>query len=53
MTKSAIHNALFVAIITNNREIIVELLTFLLSPEELAGLDFRTLKFEGDGVHRC
>ncbi len=46
MTKRAIHNALFVAIITNNREVIVELLTFLLPPEEFARLDLRTLKFE-------
>ena len=46
MTKRALHNALFVAIITNNREVIVELLTFLLPPEELARLDLRTLKFE-------
>ena len=46
MTKRAIHNALFVAIITNNRVLSIELLTFLLPPEQLANLDLRTLKFE-------
>lgn len=46
MTKRAIHNALFVAIITNNRALITELLIFLLPPEQLAKLDLRTLKFE-------
>ena len=46
MTKRAIHNALFVAIITNNRAFTIELLTILLPPEQLAKLDLRTLKFE-------
>ena len=46
MTKRAIHNALFVAIITNNRALITELLVCLLPPEQLAKLDLRTLKFE-------
>ena len=46
MTKRALHNALFVAIITNNRTAVIELLAFLLSPEEYARLDLRTLKFE-------
>ena len=41
MTKRAIHNAMFVAIITNNRVLIVELLII-----QLAKLDLRTLKFE-------
>ena len=46
MTKRALHNALFVAIITNNWVLIKELLAFLLPPEEFAKLNLRTLKFE-------
>ena len=46
MTKHALHNALFAAIITSNRALAIELLKFLLQHEQLAKLDFRTLKFE-------
>ena len=46
MTKRALHNALFVAIITNNRVVVIELLAFLLPPKEFAQLNLRTLKFE-------
>ena len=46
MTKRALHNALFVAIITNNRVVVIELLAFLLPPEEFAKLNLKTLKFE-------
>ena len=46
MTKRALHNALFVAIVTNNRTLVIELLTFLLPHEQLVKLDLRTVKFE-------
>ena len=46
MTKRALHNALFVAIITNNRVLVIELLSLLLPSEQLAKIDLRTVKFE-------
>ena len=46
MTKRALHNALFVAIITNNWVFIEELLAFLLPPEEFLMLLLRTINFE-------
>ena len=46
MTKRALHNALFVAIITNNWVFIEELLAFLLPPEEFVMLLLSTIKFE-------
>ena len=45
MTKRALHNALFVAIINNNRVFVIELLRALLSPAQFAMLNLRTLKF--------
>ena len=58
MTKHALHNALFVAVIANNHTLVIELLNYLLPCEQLAKLDFRTIKFEstvftdGDGNER-
>ena len=46
MIKQALHNALFTAIIANNRVFIKELLAFLLPPEEFLMLLLRTLKFK-------
>ena len=46
MTKRALHNALFVAVITNNQAAVIELLASLLPPEDFARLNVRTLKFE-------
>ncbi len=54
MTKRAIHNALFVAIITNNWEVVVELLAFLLhSMNKYLLKSERYKKRRSDGVHRC
>ena len=54
MTKRVLHNALFVAIITNNREVIVELLTFFLhSMNKYLLKSERYKKRRSDGVHRC
>ena len=45
MTKHALHNALFAAMIDNNRVLVIELLRFLLPQEQVAQLDFKSLKF--------
>ena len=46
MTKHALHNALFAAIIYNNHKLVIELLNYLLPCEQLVKLDFGTIKFE-------
>lgn len=46
MSKRALHNALFVAVVANNKRLAIELLKFLLGKEKAARFLFRTLKFE-------
>lgn len=46
MSKRALHNALFMAVFTNNAKLAAEMLKFLLGKKKAANFDFRTLKFE-------
>ena len=46
MSKHALHNALFMAVFTNNKKLATELLKYLLGKQRSAQLAFRTLKFE-------
>lgn len=46
MSKRALHNALFMAVFTNNAKLAAEMLKFLLGKEKAAQFNFRTLKFE-------
>ena len=47
MARGTLHNSLFLAVLTGNKTMVIEILKKLLKKRKSAMLDFRTLKIEG------